>query len=73
MINPDKIPVLRVEKITKSFGGLSVLFDVDFSIARGELVGLIGPSGKRSIRLLREDGNSRWRRHGISDRRLFAT
>lgn len=45
MTNPKKIPVLRVEKITKSFGGLNVLNDVDFSIERGELVGLIGPNG----------------------------
>ena len=41
----DKIPILRVEQITKRFGGLSVLNEVDFSIEQGELVGLIGPNG----------------------------
>ena len=45
MTNPEKIPVLRVEKITKRFGGLNVLNDVDFSIEPGVLVGLIGPNG----------------------------
>ncbi len=45
MTNPENIPVLRVENITKRFGGLNVLNDVDFSIERGELVGLIGPNG----------------------------
>lgn len=34
-----------MEQITKRFGGLSVLNDVDFSIEQGELVGLIGPNG----------------------------
>jgi len=45
LTDPEKIPVLRVEQITKRFGGLSVLNDVDFSIEQGELVGLIGPNG----------------------------
>ena len=45
MTNPEKIPVLRVEKITKRFGGLNVLNEVDFSIEQGGLVGLIGPNG----------------------------
>lgn len=34
-----------MEQITKRFGGLSVLNEVDFSIEQGELVGLIGPNG----------------------------
>ena len=45
MTNPEKIPVLRVEKITKRFGGLNVLNEVDISIEQGGLVGLIGPNG----------------------------
>ena len=37
--------VLRLEKISKNFGGLQVLKDIDFSLQKGELVGLIGPNG----------------------------
>ena len=37
--------LLKVEKITKIFVGLIALKDVDFSIKKGELVGLIGPNG----------------------------
>jgi len=38
-------PVLSLEKICKSFGGLSVLFEVDLSLFPQEIVGLIGPNG----------------------------
>jgi branched-chain amino acid transport system ATP-binding protein len=34
-----------VEKISKRFGGLTVLNEVDFSLEQGALVGLIGPNG----------------------------
>jgi branched-chain amino acid transport system ATP-binding protein len=34
-----------VEEISKRFGGLTVLNEVDFSVDQGELVGLIGPNG----------------------------
>ena len=37
--------VLRLDKISKSFGGLQVLSDVDISLERGEFMGLIGPNG----------------------------
>ena len=32
-------------QITKNFGGLTALSDIDFSIEKGEIVGLIGPNG----------------------------
>jgi branched-chain amino acid transport system ATP-binding protein len=38
-------PVLRLETICKSFGGLQVLQDVDLLLGRNEIVGLIGPNG----------------------------
>ncbi|HTX52089.1 MAG TPA: ABC transporter ATP-binding protein [Candidatus Baltobacteraceae bacterium] len=38
-------PVLRVEGITKRFGGLTALEGVRFSVEAGEVVGLIGPNG----------------------------
>jgi branched-chain amino acid transport system ATP-binding protein len=38
-------PLLRVERITKRFGGLVALQAVSFDLAPGEIVGLIGPNG----------------------------
>lgn len=37
--------ILRVERMSKNFGGLAALRDVTFSVAKGEIVGLIGPNG----------------------------
>jgi branched-chain amino acid transport system ATP-binding protein len=37
--------MLRVEQLSKSFGGLKVLTDVSFSVQPGEKLALIGPNG----------------------------
>jgi len=37
--------VLEGEKVTKLFGGLSAVFNVDFHVDTDEIVGLIGPNG----------------------------
>lgn len=37
--------LLTVNKLTKSFGGLTAVSDVSMTIDEGELVGLIGPNG----------------------------
>jgi branched-chain amino acid transport system ATP-binding protein len=37
--------VLRVEQVTKVFGGLKALTDVSLTVSQGEVVGLIGPNG----------------------------
>lgn len=37
--------VLKIERITKRFGGITALDQVSFSVARNELVALIGPNG----------------------------
>ncbi|NLJ40845.1 MAG: ABC transporter ATP-binding protein [Clostridiales bacterium] len=37
--------ILSVEKLTKSFGGLTAISNVSLSLEKGELVGLIGPNG----------------------------
>ncbi len=39
------MPILRGEKVTKYFGGLGALNQVDFEVHEGEVVGLIGPNG----------------------------
>jgi len=37
--------LLETVKISKSFGGLAALTDVDFQMSQGEIVSLIGPNG----------------------------
>jgi branched-chain amino acid transport system ATP-binding protein len=37
--------ILEGNRVTKYFGGLSALYNVDFDINQGEIVGLIGPNG----------------------------
>jgi len=39
------VEILRVENVTKRFGGLIAVNNVSFSIEEGEIVGLIGPNG----------------------------
>lgn len=37
--------ILNIKKLTKAFGGLSAVLDVNFHLSEQELVGLIGPNG----------------------------
>lgn len=37
--------ILETTRVTKTFGGLSAVSEVDFHIEKGEIVGLIGPNG----------------------------
>jgi len=37
--------LLTVRKLTKFFGGLGAVQDVDFDVTKGEILGLIGPNG----------------------------
>mgnify|MGYP000277158776 CR=1 FL=1 len=41
----EESPVLQIENLRKSFGGLTVADDVTLSVERGTITGLIGPNG----------------------------
>jgi branched-chain amino acid transport system ATP-binding protein len=38
-------PLLVLDKVSKHFGGLKVIIDLDFGVNEEEIVGLIGPNG----------------------------
>src|SRR5437667_9658591 len=38
-------PLLELRNVSKSFGGVAALRDVDFTMARGEIHGLVGENG----------------------------
>jgi len=44
---------VEVRELSKSFGGFQAVKDVSFSIAKGQLIGLLGPSGGGKTSILR--------------------
>jgi branched-chain amino acid transport system permease protein len=48
----EAAPLLRLEGISKSFGGLRAIEDVSMELEAGEVVGLIGPNGSGKTTLL---------------------
>lgn len=45
-------PLLRVENISKTFGGVQALLKVDFEVHEGEILGIIGPNGSGKTTLI---------------------
>ena len=41
----NKEPILKVNRITKHFGGIQALSNVSFDVHAGEILGIIGPNG----------------------------
>jgi branched-chain amino acid transport system ATP-binding protein len=46
------MPILRVNNVSISFGGLRALAEVNLELSKGEIVGLIGPNGSGKTTLL---------------------
>ncbi len=46
-------PLLKVESLTKSFGGLKAVDNVSFEMRRDQIIGLIGPNGAGKTTLTR--------------------
>jgi len=44
--------ILRVERLNKHFGGVQAVFDVSFSLQKGEFCGIIGPNGSGKTTLV---------------------
>jgi ABC-type branched-subunit amino acid transport system ATPase component len=44
--------LLRVDKLSKQFGGLKVFESIDFTLAPGEILGVIGPNGAGKTTLI---------------------
>jgi ABC-type branched-subunit amino acid transport system ATPase component len=51
-MNAAPPPLLEVVGLARHFGGLAALDGVSFTVARGEVVGLIGPNGSGKTTLL---------------------
>lgn len=46
-------PFFEVKNVTKTFGGLTAIDDVSFTVSRDEMIGLIGPNGAGKTTLVR--------------------
>ena len=46
-------PMIKFDKVVKRFGSLTVLDHLDFEVAQGEMVSIIGPSGSGKSTVLR--------------------
>src|SRR5579884_1232275 len=50
---PEAVPSILVDHITKKYGDFTAVDDVSFSVADGEIFGLLGPNGAGKSTLIR--------------------
>ena len=51
-MNKENSPLLKVSNLTKSFGGVMAVMNMNFEIKKGELLGVIGPNGSGKTTLV---------------------
>ena len=74
--NPSP-PFLRVDTVSKSFGGLQVIHGLSFSLDEGEILGVIGPNGSGKTTLFNlitgflkpDEGKIEFLRHSVTNKR----
>lgn len=52
-MSKEKSPAIKVSELRKSFGDNEVIKGIDFEVAHGEVISLIGPSGSGKSTILR--------------------
>jgi ABC-2 type transport system ATP-binding protein len=52
-MQPDDVPAFRLRGIQSSYDELAVLAGLDFDLARGQVIGLIGANGAGKSTLIR--------------------
>ena len=50
---PQAVPLLRLSKLTKKFGAIRAVWNVDLEISRGDCLAIFGPNGAGKTTLLR--------------------
>jgi D-xylose transport system ATP-binding protein len=50
---PSTSPILELRKVSKSFGAVQALFEVDFHVAAGEVMALVGDNGAGKSTLIK--------------------
>lgn len=48
----ERKPILKVENVSKHFGGIMAVLDVSFELREGEFLGIIGPNGSGKTTLV---------------------
>src|SRR5579872_2154985 len=64
---PDEPPVLELRDISKSFGSVEALSDVDLEVRRGEVMALVGDNGAGKSTLIKSIAGI----HGIDSGQIF--
>jgi branched-chain amino acid transport system permease protein len=52
VLMPSETPILSIQHLTKTFGGVHALNDVSFSLMRGSITAVIGPNGSGKTTLV---------------------